>query len=194
MTVITGRHIRIDHCTFTDGRFPDREAPLGFHGERVQRHDGLLDIEDGSDFITVSDSRFENHDKAILIGSGDGRGDRDRGHLKVTFARNLFSDIVQRAPRVRFGQVHVVNNVHRGRAPLYALGVGVESAIFSERNVFRYPGAGPSLAVAAYGGAASPTPAPGSTAGPPDSTPWRALWASGTTSAGTRPTSTTTVR
>ncbi|MEU7720851.1 pectate lyase family protein [Streptomyces tibetensis] len=153
MTVITGRYIRIDHCTFTDGRYPDREAPLGFHGERVQRHDGLLDIEDGSDLITVSDSRFENHDKAILIGSGDGRGDRDRGHLKVTFARNLFSDIVQRAPRVRFGQVHVVNNVHRGRTPLYALGVGVESAIFSERNVFRYPRGGPSLAVAAYGGA-----------------------------------------
>ncbi|MER7401486.1 pectate lyase [Streptomyces sp. NPDC000070] len=152
LTVITGRNIWIDHCTFTDGRFPDREAPLGFHGERVQRHDGLLDIEDGSDFVTVSDSRFEDHDKAILIGSGDGRGDRDRGHLKVTFVRNLFSGIVQRAPRVRFGQVHVVNNVHRGQAPLYALGVGVESAIFSERNVFRYPGGAPALAVADYGG------------------------------------------
>ncbi|CAL9321589.1 pectate lyase family protein [Streptomyces sp. SudanB52_2052] len=152
LTVITGKHLWIDHCTFTDGRFPDREAPLGFHGERVQRHDGLLDIEDGSDFVTVSDSRFEDHDKAILVGSGDGRGDRDRGHLKVTFARNLFDGLTQRAPRVRFGQVHVVNNVHRGRPPLYALGVGVESALFSERNVFRYPGAGPSVALAAYGG------------------------------------------
>jgi pectate lyase len=152
LTVITGKNIWIDHCTFTDGRFPDREAPPGFHGERVQRHDGLLDIEDGSDFVTVSDSRFVDHDKAILIGSGDGRGDRDRGHLKVTFVRNLFSGIVQRAPRVRFGQVHVVNNVHRGQEPLYALGVGVESAIFSERNVFRYPGGGPDLAVADYGG------------------------------------------
>jgi pectate lyase len=150
LTVITGRNIWIDHCTFTDGRFPDREAPLGFHGERVQRHDGLLDIEDGSDLVTVSGSRFEDHDKAILIGSGDGRGDRDRGHLKVTFVRNLFSGIVQRAPRVRFGQVHVVNNVYRGRAPLYALGVGVESAIFSERNVFHFPR--PSQTVAAYGG------------------------------------------
>ncbi|WP_436731730.1 pectate lyase family protein [Streptomyces sp. URMC 128] len=150
LTVITGRNIWIDHCAFTDGRFPDREAPLGFHGERVQRHDGLLDIEDGSDFVTVSDSRFEDHDKAILIGSGDGRGDRDRGHLKVTFVRNLFSGVVQRAPRVRFGKVHVLNNVYRGRAPLYALGVGVESAIFSERNVFHLPR--PSRTVAAYGG------------------------------------------
>ncbi|MDO0932107.1 pectate lyase [Streptomyces sp. DG2A-72] len=154
MTVITGKHIWIDHCTFTNGRFRDREAPVGFHGERVQRHDGLLDIEDGSDFITVSDSRFTDHDKAILIGSGDGRGDRDRGHLKVTFVRNLFTDIVQRAPRVRFGQVHVVNNVYRGRAAdtVYALGVGVESAIFSERNVFRYRRGSPSLTVADYGG------------------------------------------
>ncbi|ELS52294.1 putative Pectate lyase/Amb allergen [Streptomyces viridochromogenes Tue57] len=154
LTVITGRNIWIDHCTFTDGRFPDREAPLGFHGEHVQRHDGLLDIEDGSDFVTVSDSRFDDHDKAVLIGSGDGRGDRDRGHLKVTFVRNLFTDIVQRAPRVRFGQVHVVNNVYRGRAAstVYALGVGVESAIFSERNVFRYPGGDRALAVADYGG------------------------------------------
>jgi pectate lyase len=154
MTVITGKHIWVDHCTFTDGRFPDRKAPLGFHGEHVQRHDGLLDIEDGSDFVTVSDSRFTDHDKAILIGSGDGRGDRDRGHLKVTFVRNLFTDIVQRAPRVRFGQVHVVNNVYRGRAAgtVYALGVGVESAIFSERNVFVHPQGGPDLAVADYGG------------------------------------------
>ena len=149
LTVITGRNLWIDHCTFTDGRFPDRAAPLGFHGERVQRHDGLLDIEDGSDFVTVSDSRFEDHDKAILVGSGDGRGDRDRGHLKVTFVRNLFQDIVQRGPRVRFGQVHVVNNVYasRGRAPLYALGVGVESALYSERNVFRHD-----AILAAYGG------------------------------------------
>ncbi len=149
LTVITGRNLWIDHCTFTDGRYPDRTAPLGFHGGRVQRHDGLLDIEDGSDFVTVSDSRFEDHDKAILVGSGDGRGDRDRGHLKVTFVRNLFDGIVQRGPRVRFGQVHVVNNVYasRGRTPLYALGVGVESALYSERNVFRYD-----AILAAYGG------------------------------------------
>ncbi|MFD2691126.1 polysaccharide lyase family 1 protein [Streptomyces phyllanthi] len=156
LTVITGKNIWIDHCTFTDGRFPDRTAPAGFHGERVQRHDGLLDIEDGSDFITVSDSRFTDHDKAVLVGSGDGRGDRDRGHLKVTFLRNLFTGVGQRAPRVRFGQVHLVNNVHRGRAEDtgYAIGIGLESAIVSERNVFLYggPGAGPALVVAVYGG------------------------------------------
>lgn len=114
----------------------------------------LLDIEDGSDFITVSDSRFADHDKALLIGSGDGRGDRDRGRLKITFARDLFTDIVQRGPRVRFGQVHVANNVYRGRPEdtLYALGAGLESAIVSEHNVFVYPRGAPSMVLAAYGG------------------------------------------
>ncbi len=154
MSVVTGKHIWVDHCTFTDGRFPDRTAPVGFHDEHVQRHDGLLDMEDGTDFVTVSDSRFDDHDKALLIGSGDGHADRDRGHLKITFARNLFTDIVQRGPRVRFGQVHVVNNVYIGRpeATLYALGVGLESAIFSEHNVFVYPHGAPDLALAEYGG------------------------------------------
>ncbi|MEV1021709.1 pectate lyase [Streptomyces sp. NPDC050264] len=153
MTVITGSRVLVAHCTFTDGRYPDREAPVGFHGKPVQRHDGLLDIEDGSDYLTVADSRFTDHDKALLIGSGDGRGDRDRGHLKVTFARNWFQDIVQRSPRVRFGQVHSYNNYFTGAAPEYALGIGLESAIVSERNVFAYDrGADPAVAVANYGG------------------------------------------
>lgn len=71
-----------------------------------------------------------------------------------TFLRNLFTDIAQRAPRVRFGQVHVVNNVYRGRASatVYALGIGVESAVFFEHNVFAYPDGGPGLAIADYGG------------------------------------------
>ncbi|WP_338695223.1 pectate lyase [Streptomyces sp. Q6] len=155
MTVITGSRVLVSHCTFTDGRFPDSKAPVGFHGKPVQRHDGLLDIEDGSNFITVADSRFTDHDKALLIGSGDGRADRDRGKLKITFARNWFHDIVQRAPRVRFGQVHAYNNLYTGARPLYALGVGLESALVSEKNVFAYePGAGRPVVVGAMGGTA----------------------------------------
>ncbi|MEV3856521.1 pectate lyase [Streptomyces sp. NPDC050095] len=155
MTVVTGTRILISHCTFTDGRFLDEDAPVGFHGKHVQRHDGLLDIEDGSNLITVADSVFAEHDKALLIGSGDGRGDRDRGRLKITFARNLFRDIVQRAPRVRFGQVHAYNNLYTGARPSYALGVGLESAIVSEKNSFAYaPGAGAPRVIGPQGGTA----------------------------------------
>jgi pectate lyase len=152
--VVTGYQLWIDHCTFTDGRFPDSEAPVGLQGKHVQRHDGLLDIEDGSDFVTVSHSVFEDHDKTMLVGSGDSRADRDRGHLRITFHANLFRNSLQRSPRVRFGEVHAYNNVFEGSVrdadyPMtsealgghhYFLGMGLESKLVSEYNVFRYDG------------------------------------------------------
>ncbi|HEY0000086.1 MAG TPA: pectate lyase [Actinoplanes sp.] len=155
MSVVTGTNLWIDHCTFTDGQYPDSEAPVGFHGQPVQRHDGLLDIEDGSDFITVSYSQFLDHDKTLLIGSGDSKGARDRAHLRLTFHHNLFRNSQQRSPRLRFGQVHTYNNyfvgsVHDPDYPMvsqalggsaYFLGMGLESKILSEYNAFSYDGA-----------------------------------------------------
>lgn len=152
LSIVTGTHIWIDHCTFTDGAHPDSRAPVGFHGLPVQRHDGLLDMEDGTDLVTVSYSRFLDHDKALLIGSGDSRAERDRGHLRITFHHDLFRNTQQRSPRVRFGQVHLYNNVYEGSTrhsdyPMtsqalgghhYFLGLGIESKIFSEYNAFGY--------------------------------------------------------
>ncbi|WP_329115429.1 pectate lyase family protein [Streptomyces sp. NBC_01465] len=168
MSVVTGVNLWVDHCTFTDGRHLDSKAPTGFHGKPVQRHDGLLDIEDAADYITVSDSQFRDHDKTLLIGSGDSRGDRDRGHLRITFARNLFANTAERSPRVRFGQVHTYNNYFTAsttdrESPVlseklggagYFLGLGLESAIVSENNAYSYtgPGASPDVIVADFKG------------------------------------------
>ena len=168
MSIVTGRNIWIDHCTFTDGAHPTSAAPMGFGGRRVERHDGLLDMEDGTDLVTVSHSRFVDHEKTLLIGSGDGRGDRDRGRLRITFHGNLFVNSSQRSPRVRFGQVHVFNNYYLGSRtdpdyPLvsedlggasYFLGMGIESKIVSEHNAVDYLGrdASPDIMVANYNG------------------------------------------
>ncbi|MFJ8359444.1 hypothetical protein [Streptomyces sp. NPDC093984] len=49
---------------------------------------------------------------------------------------------VQRAPRVRFGQVHVYDNrylVPEGSEYRYSLGVSTESAIYAENNAFTTP-------------------------------------------------------
>ena len=57
----------------------------------------------------------------------------------MTLHHNLFENIGQRAPRVRFGQVHVYNNVYRSAADTNyhsTWGVGVESQIFAENNYF----------------------------------------------------------
>lgn len=168
MSVVTGRNLWIDHCAFGDGRYPNSQAPTGFHGKPVERHDGLLDMEDATDFATVSYSRFTDHEKTVLIGSGDGKGDRDRGHLQITFHHNLFADTAQRSPRVRFGQVHAYNNYFRGSTvdpdyPMrgerlggsaYFLGVGLESKLVSEYNAFDHtgPGASPDIVLTNFHG------------------------------------------
>ncbi|WP_461854936.1 pectate lyase family protein [Arthrobacter sp. C152] len=168
LSSVTSDHIWIDHVSLSDGRFPDGDAPLGPHGKHANRHDGLLDLKDGTDFVTISNSRLSNHDKTMLLGSGDEHVDKDGGKLRVSYVGNYFENLQQRAPRVRFGQVHVVNNYFAGRTddpdyPLlsraqggssYFLGAGYESRIFSERNAFEYtgPGADPSIMVSSYNG------------------------------------------
>jgi len=130
-------NVWIDHNTFEDLTTRDETLPLAF-GVLFQVHDGLLDITNASDLVTVSWNRFRNHDKMMLIGSSDTAA-ADRGKLNVTLHHNLFDGIGQRAPRVRFGQVHLYNNLFNVRDTAkyqYSFGVGVESQIFAEKNVF----------------------------------------------------------
>ncbi len=130
-------NVWIDHNTFEDRETRDSTLPQHF-GVLYQVHDGLLDITNASDLVTVSWNEFRNHDKMMLIGSSDSAV-ADRGKLRVTLHHNLFDGIGQRAPRVRFGQVHVYNNLYDLRdtpSYNYSWGVGIESAIYAEENVF----------------------------------------------------------
>jgi len=128
-------HVWIDHNTFLDVDTADSTLPHYF-GVLFQVHDGLLDITNASDYVTVSWNRFENHDKVMLIGSSD-NAPADVGKLKVTVHHNLFENTGQRTPRVRFGQVHIYNNYYKISNPenyVYSWGVGIQSAIYAENN------------------------------------------------------------
>jgi pectate lyase len=128
-------NVWVDHNQFEDLDTRDESLPLYF-GVLFQVHDGLLDITNASDFVTVSWNRFQNHDKLMLIGSSDSAS-ADRGKLRVTLHHNYFSGIGQRAPRVRFGQVHVFNNLYKivnNAHYVYTWGVGIESQIYAENN------------------------------------------------------------
>jgi pectate lyase len=128
-------HVWIDHNTFVDIDSADDTLPTHF-GVLYQVHDGLLDITNASNHVTVSWNRFENHDKVMLIGSSD-NAPLDVGKLKVTLHHNLFEDVGQRAARVRFGQVHIYNNYYKVSNPEtydYSWGVGIQSAIYAENN------------------------------------------------------------
>jgi len=144
ISVRNATHVWIDHNSFADIETDDELMPTYF-GRLYQVHDGFLDVTNESDLVTISWNHFRNHDKAMLVGSSDG-ATADRDKLRLTLHHNLFEDLGQRVPRVRYGQVHVYNNAYvvsdagAGRYG-YSWGVGVESQIFAENNHFRVPAA-----------------------------------------------------
>jgi pectate lyase len=161
-------HVWVDHCTFNDGDRESQsassvwEAPYDGHRNRVESHDGELDINGYADFVTVSQNVFMNHDKVMLIGGSDTvRANNGWGALSVTIDHNEFINCGQRLPRARFGKVHVYSNYLEGELspaiavaadydkplPLHpmgsAIGVGHLAKVYSENNAFAlraYPG------------------------------------------------------
>ncbi|MER5471347.1 pectate lyase [Streptomyces sp. NPDC002685] len=134
-------HVWLDHNTFTDGDHPDSSLPT-YYGRIFEQHDGELDIVKGADHVTASWNVFADHDKTILIGNSDSAATAavDRGHLKVTLHHNLFTGLVERAPRVRFGQVDSYNNHFVADATYsYSFGIGMESQLVAEHNAFTLP-------------------------------------------------------
>lgn len=140
LSLRNARHVWVDRCTFDDGQRPDKNEPTRL-GQRMQKHDGLLDITRQSDFVTVSWNHFRGHDKTSLVGSGD-RVTADVGHLRVTYHHNHWDGVKERAPRVRYGQVHLFNNLHTAVEEArhgYSIGVGVQSRIVAQNNVWEAP-------------------------------------------------------
>ena len=148
-----GTHIWIDHSSFQDGP----ETVEKYFGRKYEHRDGLVDITNEADYVTISYSTFENHNKTMLIGSSDSKIS-DEGKLHVTLHHNYFHDVVQRLPRVRFGQVHVYNNYFASDttngeyAYAYALGVGKNSQIYAENNVADIVGKDYTSFVKVFGG------------------------------------------
>ena len=148
-----GTHIWIDHSSFQDGP----ETVEKYFGRKYEHRDGLVDITNEADYITISYSTFENHNKTMLIGSSDSKIS-DEGKLHVTLHHNYFHNVVQRLPRVRFGQVHVYNNYFSSDttngeyAYAYALGIGKNSQIYAENNVADIVGKDYTSFVKVFGG------------------------------------------
>lgn len=138
ISVQGARNVWLDHNTFDDGTHSDAQNGTYF-GREYQHHDGDTDFTNGADDITVSDNIYRNHDKTMLIGNSDTKK-TDAGKLHVTVTHNLFENTVQRTPRVRYGEVQVMNNLYQNDGTStykfkYAWGLGKNAQISAENNV-----------------------------------------------------------
>lgn len=124
LTVDGSSNIWIDHCTFTDSPASD---PSG------NDHDGQLDIKKGSHNVTVSFNYFTNHRKTALLGhSVNETGDTS---ITVTYYANWFDGTGSRHPRVRYGRVHLLNNLYTNITG-YGVGVTCAAQVLLEGNYF----------------------------------------------------------
>ncbi|MEU4743431.1 pectinesterase family protein [Actinosynnema sp. NPDC023658] len=134
-------NVWVDHNTFTDQPYPDSTLP-DYFDRPFQQHDGALDMTNGTDLVTASYNLFADHGKTMLIGSSN-TSTTDPGKLRVSVHHNIFRNVEERLPRVRFGQVHVYDNLYEPGATFnYAWGVGVQSKLYVQNNYVKLAGGG----------------------------------------------------
>ena len=156
ISIRNATHVWVDHNSFADVATTNDSLPVYF-GRLYEVHDGLLDVTNEADLVTISWNRFSHHDKVMLVGSSDGAV-VDRGKLRLTLHHNLFEDMGQRVPRVRYGQVHLYSNHYKisdeaASTYGYSWGAGIESQIYAEQNHFRVSDAiTPDLFIERYNG------------------------------------------
>ncbi|MBP6672319.1 MAG: T9SS type A sorting domain-containing protein, partial [Bacteroidetes bacterium] len=80
-------------------------------GIGVDTYDGLLDIKNGSRYVTVSWNYLHHHMKCSLIGHTDNTGNQaSDSQMRITYHHNWFSNTDGRNPSIRFGAIHMFNN------------------------------------------------------------------------------------
>lgn len=143
VTVRTSKYVWIDHCTISSKFSPseiEKDKFKSKDGEMMkwQVHDGLLDITNQSDFVTVSWCILRNHDKTQLIGASDSKKG-DANHLTVSLLHNWYDGCGQRLPMVRYATLHIANNYYTNDANgTWQRGIDrrKDCKIYSEGNYF----------------------------------------------------------
>ncbi len=116
-------HVWVDHCEFQSHLTPQdldgNEITSGHNYYSTDEnwakdfYDGLLDIKNGSTWITISNCYFHDHWKACLCASGDDGPDKNTTtgatdeDMRVTFYHNYWKNINARMPLFRYGTGHI---------------------------------------------------------------------------------------
>lgn len=90
----TVRNVWVDHVT------------LEASGGESEGFDGLFDMKDDVEYVTLSYSLLRNSGRGGLIGSSES----DTGNNFITFHHNKYENIDSRTPLLRGGTAHIYNN------------------------------------------------------------------------------------
>ncbi|HSV27139.1 MAG TPA: hypothetical protein VLH60_04530, partial [Sedimentisphaerales bacterium] len=142
--IIRNLNIRADHAV--EG---DAISISGSHHIWIDRcaifnaPDGLIDITNASDYVTVSWCRFfytseyPHRRLTNLIGASDGALG-DAGRLRVTMHHNWWGARCDgRMPSVRFGRVHIFNNFFNSPGNNYCIRSRIGAQVLVENNFFQ---------------------------------------------------------
>jgi len=150
---VAGKNVIIRNLTFKGAGAVDKDAGDCLHvqgGTNVwldhldvyDGEDGNLDVINGANYVTISWTRFhytsasKEHQFSNLIGNSDGKTSDD-GKLKTTLHHNWWDDgVKERMPRVRYGQVHVANNLFSTNSSSTCVRAGIKANLRVENNVF----------------------------------------------------------
>lgn len=88
------RNVWIDHTT------------LEASGGESQGYDGLFDLKDNTQYVTLSYSVLRNSGRGGLVGNSES----DRSNSFITYHHNRYENIDSRAPLLRGGTAHMYNN------------------------------------------------------------------------------------
>ena len=104
ITIDSSHHIWINQC--------ELYSKIGA-GITQDTYDGLLDIKKGSHAVTVSWCRLHDHMKCSLVGHTDNTSQQaEDSQIRVTYHHNWFYKTNSRNPSLRFGAVHMFNNIY----------------------------------------------------------------------------------
>lgn len=148
-------HVWVDHCEFQSHLTPQdldgNEITSGHDYYSTDEdwakdfYDGLLDIKNGSTWITISNCYFHDHYKACLCASGDDGPDKNTTtgatdeDMRVTFYHNYWKNINARMPLFRYGTGHIYDcyfdaGTQSGSAS--CINVRAGSKLYIEGNTF----------------------------------------------------------
>lgn len=112
----TTHHVWVDHCDLSSCA------------------DGLLDFTIGSSYLSVSWTKFSNHDKVSICNSGTNHFE-DNGKERATYHHCMFTNTTQRNPRFGYGLGHVFNNYYTANSS-YCVGYHSRAKVVVENSAF----------------------------------------------------------